>query len=274
MGQYVRRAWRELLRNIDVYLIVAIALPLSVLGIVQPDSVPVVLSAILATLAVLALSVLRGRQTDDKLETMLDRIAAEQSNASALNFFDEWDDTALKQRLETATEVSMLSIANYEIIKDNADLFEALIARGGKLRHIMVDPHGPALKMAADRASDIGMHLESLRMLNALCLDLMQKMAQVHPQGQVEVRLIDHLPTALITMIDPRAPNGVMFITLFGFGESFQSRPSFVLHKKRDGKWFLFYQNVYENMWRWPEGKVFDPLKDALPDPQLLPVAK
>ena len=55
----------------------------------------------------------------------------------------------------------------------------------------------------------------------------------------------------MTTVVDPESPDGVMFVTLNGFGHSPWTRPTFVMHRDRDAPWFSYYYETLENLWAW-----------------------
>lgn len=89
MVPLVQRVWKGLLKNYDVYVVIVIALVLSILSIVGRVSVPVVFSGTLVTLAIIAFSLLKNRQTDETIEKALEQLWTTQQCISILQFFKE-----------------------------------------------------------------------------------------------------------------------------------------------------------------------------------------
>jgi hypothetical protein len=268
MGERLQRAWNEFLRNIDIYIIIIVAIALSILGIVGTASVPLVLSGTLATLAVIAISILKNRQADETIERTLERLTNAQRKTSALDFFAEWDEILFRQKVDLARELDMLAVANHDFVSGNEDLLRSFVKRGGRIRYLLVNQE--ALVMAAARAFGAERDPTYLQMNNVMCLKIVGEIAKEFP-ASVEIKLVNHLPSAVITMLDPQDPNGTIFATLYGFNQIFTSRPSFALLNKRDGKWFEFYRTYFENLWNWNGCEVFDPAKPltpVLPKPQ------
>ncbi len=84
-----------------------------------------------------------------------------------------------------------------------------------------------------------------------LCKTQMKEFYQISEDNtKVELRQVDHLPFAIITMIDHQSDEGVMYVTLNGFNQPSNARPSFTLLKKEDSRWFSFYEESYENIWK------------------------
>lgn len=245
MGRLSRRAFKELMKNYDVYAVMLIALVVSILGIIGTASIPLVLSGTLATLAIIAFSILKNREKDESIENVLEQIANTQRNGSASRFFTDWDDAGFRKRFETARQLSMLAIANHDFISLNEDRIREFTRDGGAVRYILVDPDGSAMKGFAARSDG------AERDLARICLRIMSNLANESSQDSVEIRLIDQLPSAIITMLDHETTGGIIFAALCGFNQPYLARPSFVLHKNTDGRFFEFYETYFENLWNW-----------------------
>jgi hypothetical protein len=61
-----------------------------------------------------------------------------------------------------------------------------------------------------------------------------------------------------LTVVDSEAPNGIIFVTLNGFGQHFLTTPTFALTRQKDGKWFDFFRNSFESAWSNPKSKPLD----------------
>jgi len=130
---------------------------------------------------------------------------------------------------------------------------EDFLHRGGQLRCILIKPGGKAMKMVAIRS--IGTDVESdpnhIQKQIRMSLEKMQAFAKSTAKSEsVKIKTIDYLHSTVITMVDHHSPTGTMYVTLNGFGHHFTSRPSFILSKNKEVKWFKFFQETFENMWR------------------------
>jgi hypothetical protein len=265
MKKYLKTIWNEIRegKNIDVYLTMLVCGMLLVLDIFGVVSTSIISSGILATLLLIALSTLSSRHTNQRVEATLANIEKSADKRSALEFFSEWDGRLFKQKLATAREISLFAIANYDFITSNSEELKQFLQRGGQLRYIYVEPDGEAIKMAADRGFGVEREPQHLPMLSAMSLRRLKEVAQEAPsQDSVKIKTIDYLPSSVITMVDHQEPSGVIFVTLNGFGQPFISRPSLTLNKQKDGKWFTFYQECFENIWQWTGCKDLDLVHD------------
>ncbi len=156
----------------------------------------------------------------------------------------------------TARELSLLSIANYDFLQNNTEQLKDFLHRGGVIRSIYVKPNGEAIKIVAagghHEATDRNpAHIEDRIRLSLA--KLKEIAAEVDP-NKIQVKFVDLVPSVVLTMVDHQYDNKIMFVTLNGFREPYERRPSFVL-KDQDRKWFTFYKNCFENMWSYDDLK-------------------
>jgi len=236
----------------------------AVLGTLGTVSESVVLSATLATLALLSITILRDRLADEKTNNALQRLWDHaQSGNSALDFFGEWDDNLFRQSVETAKQLSILAVTNTGFISSHEEHFREMVKKGGKIRYMIVNPLGNAYPLAADQSVGIDRNVGTLRLNTNTSLERMGDLALEFP-GSIEIKLLDHLPHVVISMLDPESRTGIIFATLPGFNQPYISRPSFVLYKKRDSHWFNFYQTYFDNLWQSSRAELYDSSKHLL----------
>src|SRR5260370_14255888 len=75
MKQHLQQLWRKFLKDPDIYLIIPFAALFFVLGLINVAPAQIMQSSILAVLAILAFSILKSRQKDEAIETMLQQVA-------------------------------------------------------------------------------------------------------------------------------------------------------------------------------------------------------
>jgi hypothetical protein len=262
MKRHVSEIWNEIRsgKNIDVYLTLAVCAIIVVLGVLGITSLAVISSAILATLILLAANALGDRRARERLEGTLSNLRNAEEALCATRFFSGWDNARFQKRLMTAKELSLIAVSNYEIITEHAEDIKAFLIRGGKLRCILVDPDGLAIRMEADRGFGAERKPEYCSMQVKMSLQRMGELLDMtSDKGAVQVKLVDHLPSLKMTILDHSAADGLAFVTLEnGFAQPYSQRPSFVVCKEFDSKWFNYYQQHFENIWEWDKGKVFD----------------
>lgn len=92
--------------------------------------------------------------------------------------------------------LSTLAVTNHDFISLNEERLKEFIREGGSIRYILVDPDGDAVKMFGPGPDS------AERYLGYICLEIVSRRAKLGRPGSVEIKLIDHLPSAMITMLD------------------------------------------------------------------------
>jgi len=192
-------------------------------------------------------------------------------------FFSEWNSNLAQERIKTArAEVCLQAANSYTFLSESQSLLTDLVQRGGTLRCILVDPQGDAVQMATKRSVGADRYLKNV----IIDLDNARKILSAISQqstnpNAVQLKVVDYLAEPVMTIVDPNSLEGTMFVTLNGFEKRLVSRPSFVLHRERDNKWFEFYQESFENLWAHElcrsidlqSGLGFSHKEDASPEP-------
>ena len=248
MPKFLRKIWSDIKerKNIELYLALAVIMAIFVADIFGISTESQFVEIILAVLALLAYGLLENRRSQERIEFKMDKIAMSQS---ATGFFKEWDDSLFREEIKTAKSISLLAIANYIFLSRNLEPIKRFLSSGGSLRCILVEPEGHAIAMAADLASGHERQPGNLMTQINLAIEQLRDLTAITGSGNVQLKLVDFLPQAIITIIDQQDANGIMFTSLNGFNQPPTSRPSFTLRKGEDGRWFTFYQESFENLW-------------------------
>ena len=247
-------------QNLDIYITTILAIIIAILGIFGVANLAVISSVILATLSLVSISLLTNRHENEKTQDLLLKIENDRKTALTSSVFSEWNENAFLTALLSAHEVSGIYVTNYDLLNAHTDEFVSFIKRGGKLRIIFVKPNSAAFKMASQRGFGAAAHLDHLRGRLNLSLDKLKEIADSAPifSQNIEVKFVDFLPGMAMTMVDHQKTNGALFITVTGFGVNTKSRPSFVLKKENDNKWFEYFQATFENMWNWDKCEIVE----------------
>lgn len=240
-------------KNIELYLVLVVAFIVIILDTFGVDTTDAIFEVLLAITGLLAFSLIGNKHDNEILRKKIEGL---NSKISAEKFFSEWSDTQFKSLIGEANEISMIAVANHVFLSQNAELIKNFVLKGGELRCILVDPSGNAMKMVCDLATGYEKQIEHLAMQVDLSIQQFKDFAKSSPNPEkIKLKLIDHMPYAITTMMDTKTDKGIIFVTLEGFEEPSQVRPSFTLKKFEDKKWFNFYLNSYENIWKSEKNK-------------------
>ena len=172
------------------------------------------------------------------------------------SLFTEWDPAPVRERLRTAKEICHQAVANLSFLKDCATSLIEVVRGGGSLRCVLLSPHGEAIKMATHRHLGMPHDRGFVAGEQFLAWQLLKEITtHARSGGSVQLKVIDYLLEPIMTIIDPQTEEGAMSVTLSGFEQSLSARPSFVLRRTSDPKWFEFYHNSFERLWTHPECK-------------------
>jgi len=172
---------------------------------------------------------------------------------------EPWRSPLAKERIGTAKDICHQSVSSYASIQDASHELEEFVHRGGKLRCILAEPEGMALRQGIIRNIGESQRLAYLKSQFEATRDTLIRIAKrANHGGSVSLKTIDFLPDPILTLFDPQQEDGSIFVTLNGFGQTPASRPSFLLRKKRDFAWFDFYRDSFEKLWGHPSTQEID----------------
>jgi hypothetical protein len=167
--------------------------------------------------------------------------------------FERWRTSLAKDLIRGAKMIWHQSVSSYPSILNYSEELESFVHRGGQFHCLLTDPKGEALKTGAIRNVGASMNLEYLSSQFELTKKTLERIAGPDSkEGGVVLRTIDFLPDPILTIIDPADDEGVIFVTLNGFGQNPAARPSFLLRKQRDAIWFGFYRDSFQKLWGHP----------------------
>jgi hypothetical protein len=247
MKEFLRLMWHDIKqrKNLELYFVLAVALVVFLADIFGVETISILVEIILAALTVLIYGMIEDRRTNERIEEKLEILS--QTNHHN-GFFSEWDSVKFHNVIESADEIWSLETVNYEFLHHYSETLKAFIKRGGKLRFILVDPESYSLKLSADNFPEQG-DVESFKFRFRLSMGQLKILLDIAPSAEnIQIKVIDHVPASITTLVDPQQARARAFITLNGFGMAGKQRPSFELTRKNQ-KWFEFYLSSFENLW-------------------------
>jgi len=171
-------------------------------------------------------------------------------SSSISNVLTDWNQKEFVKRLNTAIDVRMIAVANYDLIHDISEELRAFLLRGGHLRCIYVKPSGHAIKMVAMRSIGVENEVSHLKKQYESTIEVLQNLSKSIPNKEnIKVKEIDYLNSAVLTLIDPLLDSGIVYLTVNGFGKHYSDRPCIVIPKSKNEKWFKFFTETFDNTW-------------------------
>ena len=68
-------------------------------------------------------------------------------------------------------------------------------------------------------------------------------------KGSFSVRLLSYAPSFGLLSFDANRSNGIVFIEIYPHSSGYESPPMFNLTPYRDGEWYKYFTEQFEQMW-------------------------
>jgi hypothetical protein len=132
--------------NLDLYVLTIAALAFTLLGFVGTVSLTILTSGILGLLALLAISQVRSRRQVS--------VIASAQRADPLALFKTAFPDDLAARRSAASSFMFIGESMIRVVHDARTDIKRILAGGGKVRVLLLDPDDPALMRVADRMGE------------------------------------------------------------------------------------------------------------------------
>lgn len=218
------------------------------------------ITGILAVLGLLATSELIERyrrlskieKSTDKLVSMVQKEIVDRP--SAIRFFE--NTPILDAFFKSAHTIELMGVTLTSTLDKQASNIREAINNGAKVRVILANPSPKslAIKMATLRSEEPHVETYFKKKLDSSfeVLEYMKRMQndQTGKSGSFEVHLVNYAPSFGIASFDFGQPNGIVFVEIYSHVSGYDTQIAFNLTKKRDGNWFDYFQNQFEDIWR------------------------
>jgi hypothetical protein len=242
----LQRVWQDFQQgeNIDLYVTVAVSMVLVVLGLINIVPESWILPLNLAVLALLSIAILGNRY---RTETVLKKI-----DTQGTPFLTRIPQEELSQDIEKSKNVIVLGQNLGFTMRVHYPLFREKLRRGDTVQILLVDPDSPVCEMAVKRNPEpttVEDQQSLIRQSLRMCDQLIRETS-----GELEVRLIDWLPSFGAVVVDPELSRGAIYRWNYSYNTHIVNQPQMVL-RPEDGHWYeLFREEIYA-MWegatRW-----------------------
>jgi len=232
---------------LDLYLLAATALVISILGLTAVVDVKILVSATLALLAVLAFSQIRSRRNVSEITK------AQRPDPLAV-FRTEFPED-IESRRSSASSLLLIGLSMSRTVRgvSQASLRTILIS-GGSIRVLLLDPENHELVRAASRYRVHGITPDALKKRIQGSLDELKELSD-STSGNLEIRVTSYIPQMSINAIDIGRRNGFIVIQHYEYMPVAEPSPIFCLTRS-DPIWFDHFVAEAERIWdagvRWP----------------------
>lgn len=217
-------------RNVEAYVIAAVAVVLAILGVVD-DAVPDnwKMAAILAALALLVFQTTRPDNEAPDLDAVL-------LSRQTMGAFPD--------RIRGARTLWIYGPSAVNILRDMPYIKREILEKNGKVRIIIQDPNSQTgmdiLHDQMDKTTDLG---NSIRM----SLDILKNASS---WGGIEYRLLPYSPGFSMVAVDPDKRNGQLLVEFIGFrNDLITDRMHIEITREQSQHWFDHWVKQYEAMW-------------------------
>jgi hypothetical protein len=227
-----RRIFADILsgKNIDAYVITAIAIFLAIAGVLD-DAIPEnwKLAGLLAGVALLVFNTTRP----DKQAVDLDAVLLDRQS------FGAFQEVIRGKRVLWVYGPSAINV-----LRDNAHIKREILDRGGEVRIIFQDIHASAGMQILGEQIDKTLDLEnSIRMSS----DIVKNMKA---WGKIDCRVLPYSPGFSLVVVDPDARDGKAIIEFFGYrNELITERMHLEITRQQSQHWFEYWAAQFQRMW-------------------------
>jgi hypothetical protein len=235
--------WTDIRRGetIDLWILIAAALVFTVLGVTGIASIQWLNSLVLALLAVLAISQIRGRQEVRGL------VASWQRSRTSI-FEADFPDAYYAARSRASKSYSFAGMTMQRTFTTMRPDLIRILDNSGTVRILLPDPSNqPLMEMvaASRRFGETASHMSNqISQFIAIAKDL--RGATGHSPA---VKVISLLPRVGLNVINGDLPDALVMVQLYQVHPEKEPGPIFVLTPS-DGEWFTHFRNEFEQLWK------------------------
>ncbi|MEU0029873.1 hypothetical protein [Streptomyces sp. NPDC006335] len=247
--RFLRRAVRDLSRgeNLEIYSTALLSLALAVLGALDLVGDRTLAAATLATLTLLAGSLLGSRR---QLTALADQVRARVAGEVSAQDFLAHDKPGLVEQVHGAQDIRIVGVTLGRTLRNLIDELQSRAAAGATVRVALIDPHGSTPEEAArrstmpDRPSVYANRLRS-------SLDLLRELVETPgADARVEVRFLPFVPAFGLVLLDSRRPDGLIHVDIYSHSSA-TGDAVFTLRPDRDGQWYENFQAEFDRIWAY-----------------------
>lgn len=252
----IRSVWNDISsgKHIETYLTIIINLVGAILSLFDRISPQVLGTVMLASVTWLVINVFSERKNNThRAVELIEYIDKIEPQTRASTFFVESytnHSASFYEAFENANTLDVLGLGQVRMVIQHGKKIKHILKSGGRVRFILQDPEGEAVRMAVQRSSYPHQEVDTIRAEHWATLNRLRQFAS-DPDciGTLEVKFID---TLLYTMygFDLEDPDkACAFIWITPFREPSTGRPGFKLTKTRDPYWTESFIRQFETMW-------------------------
>jgi len=176
---------------------------------------------------------------------------------SAIAFFKKH--SSLDQYVVSANRIDLCGVTLTSTLNKQFGNLRERLQAGASIRILVADPDSSALEMSAARSEspdDVDYHrvrldatLREIGYLFKSWEEFKTLQGGSSKTGGLYVHLLSYAPSFGIISFDANQDNGVALVEIYPHKFGYKSPPTFDLTPQRDGNWYRYFIDQYEEMW-------------------------
>lgn len=256
MGK-LQKLLKFIFANLDTVVALLVSILAATFGSMQNDQ-KLLLAGIAITLTFLAVSLIRDRLNREALSGQIFELRKSlPDRPSATAFFRPMQD--FEVRLKNATKIDLCGVSLTSMISTHFATLRSRIEAGAELRILVIDSKSSAIEMTSERSTNpkdtmyyrrrLDSTFSELTYLNKFASDMKQKGRKGSKTGSLSVKLLSYAPSFSIVSLDSSDKEGLVQVEIFPHKFGFKARPVFTLSLDKDGEWYTYFVEQFEQMW-------------------------
>lgn len=253
MTERLKLILRELKRgeNLDLYLIILLAIVVGILGLAGIVRFEIISAAILATLGLLASSLLANRRSTDRLTdrvTTLDTKMSQRHPSLDDLFITRGKLPTFQQQLEDAQSIDICGMSLLAVAATYRGYLLDRVKRGCTLRLMLLDPDNEQLmQMVEPFIPDHDVHKHTTAI--SLALEYLNRDPALFNSDLVQIRLYDKPLAHALLMVNRNRPDARLRVEMYMRMSEPADSPGFYIHKQDEPRWFDIFATEFEEHW-------------------------
>lgn len=226
-----------------------------VLGIIGVINIAIISAATLATLGLLANSLLNIRRYESELKHVSIQLNSEikslqveiQGKDLASKFLSQ-NHSDLSYEIKQAKRISILGTSLVSTINRYYSEFKNLAENGNSLRFLLSEPTPEIVKMLAFRSNSIteDTDLFMSTVQHSIARVIALEKSATKPE-QIQLKVIPYIPANGLIIVEMANGNAKIYVKIMSFQAS---TVHFELSNITDDMWFKFYFEQFEKLWK------------------------
>lgn len=220
-------------RNLESYVVSAVALVLAVVGLVDDavsDSMK--LAVILAALALLVFQTTEPKEQTLSLDDVLE---------------DRQSFAPFREFIHGGKELWIYGPSGGNVLRNDPDIKREILDQGGTVRILMQNPDAPIVDYLPPHYNDIHPIRDDIQ----ASLRTLRNLAERVQPGTLDYGLVDYNPGFSLVVVDPDGAEGRLVVEFHGFAtDQITDRMHLIIRRQQSQHWFEYWAAQFEALWQ------------------------